>query len=283
MNRLPRDKRIQILHLLCEGCSIRSISRVTGASKKTITRLLLDGGRAAAAYQDQAFRNLPCRRLQVDEIWCFVYAKEANVAKAKKAPPTAGDAWAWTAICAETKLVPCWRVGGRDGKIAKAFIGDLGRRLATRVQLTSDGHKAYLEAVEDTFGAAIDYAQLVKLYGPSAEGEKRYSPPECVGARKEVITGKPDRKHISTSYVERNNLTIRMHMRRFTRLTNGFSKKRENLEAALALHFLYYNFVRLHRAHRLTPALAAGVADRLWDMSDILALIEASEQPRKPK
>ncbi len=277
MRRLSREKRAQILHLLCEGSAIRAIARVSGASRKTIGKLLVDAGQACAAYQDQAFRDLSCKRLQVDEIWSFVYAKQANVKRAKKAPAVAGDVWTWTAICADSKLVPSWRVGTRDGATAADFVGDLETRLAGRVQLTSDGNRTYLEPIEDAFGAEIDYAQLIKLYGRAPEAERRYSPSKCVGCRKEIIEGEPDPKHINTSYVERNNLTMRMHMRRFTRLTNAFSKKIENLEAAVALHFMYYNFVRIHSAHRLTPAMAASVTDRLWDMHDLVTVLEKWE------
>jgi IS1 family transposase len=264
--------------MLVEGNSIRAIERMTGCSKHTVSKLLIDAGNACADYQDKAFRDLTCKRIQVDEIWSFTYAKQKNVADAKAAPADAGDTWTWTAIDAETKLVPSWLVGGRDGEYAMAFIDDLSRRLRDRVQLTSDGHKAYLEAVEGAFGADIDYAQLVKLYGTAPEAEKRYSPAMCIGAHKTRVEGDPDPKHVSTSYVERNNLTMRMHMRRFTRLTNAFSKKVENHAYAVALHFMYYNFVRQHKSLKgLTPAMAAGVTDKLWEMSDIVAVIEAAE------
>ena len=281
MNRLTKEKRAQILHLLCEGSSIRAITRITGASKNTVAKLLADVGRACSEYQDRAFRNLNCKRVQVDEIWCFVYAKQAHVPKAKSPPPGAGDIWTWTAICADTKLVPSWLVESRDGDAAKAFIGDLAARLANKVQLTSDGHRPYLEAIEQSFGADIDYAQLQKIYGKPDEGEKRYSPPECIGCETKVIEGNPEPRDISTSYVERNNLTMRMHMRRFTRLTNAFSKKVENHAHAVALHFMYYNFCKLHKAHRLTPAMAAGVTDRLWEVSDIVDVLHAWEREQK--
>ena len=233
--------------------------------------------------QDEALRNLTSKRIQVDEIWSFTYAKQKNVATAKAAPNFAGDTWTWTAIDADTKLVMSWLVGGRDSEYAMGFMDDLAKRLANRVQLTSDGHKAYLEAVEGAFGADIDYAMLIKMYGNSPETAKgRYSPAECTGARKVKIEGKPDKKHVSTSYSERQNLTMRMHMRRFTRLTNGFSKKIESHANAVALHFMYYNFVRIHQTLRMTPAMAAGVSSRLWEVSDIVALVEADEAKSVP-
>jgi IS1 family transposase len=277
MNRLTEDERARILYLLCEGSSIRAITRLTGASKNTVIKLVVDAGKACAAYQDRVLRNLTCKRLQVDEIWNFVYAKQKNVPNAKVAPANAGDVWTWTAIDADTKIMPSWFVGGRDCDSAIIFMDDLASRLANRVQLTSDGHRAYLEAVEGAFGADIDYAQLVKIYGTPTEGQKRYSPPECIGAVKTRIEGNPDPKHVSTSYVERSNLTIRMHTRRFTRLTNAFSKKVENHAHAVALHMMYYNFVRIHKTLRTTPAMAAGVTKRLWEMTDVVKVLEAFE------
>ena len=246
----------------------------SGVLKKAVSKLMVDAGQAAAWYQDRVFRNLTCKRIQVDEIWAFVYAKQKNVALAKKAPPQAGDAWTWTAIDADTKLIPSWYVGGRDSDAAMIFMEDLASRLANRVQLTSDGHKAYLEAVEGAFGSDIDYAMLVKIYGPAIEGEKRYSPAECIGAVKHRIEGNPDPKHVSTSFAERSNLNIRMHTRRFTRLTNAFSKKRENHSYSVALFAMYYNFVRIHKTLRTTPAMAAGVTKRLWEVSDIVSVLE---------
>lgn len=278
MNKLTPEKRAQILHMLCEGSSIRAITRMTGASKNTVAKLLADVGKACSEYQDKAFNDLPCKRIQVDEIWSFVYAKQAHVAAAKAAPEKAGDVWTWTAICADTKLVPSWLVSSRDGYAAMQFIADLSTRLANRVQLTSDGHRPYLQAVEHVFGKDIDYAVLQKIYGQSDEAEKRYSPPECIGTETNVIEGDPDPKHISTSFVERNNLTMRMHMRRFTRLTNAFSKKVENHAHAVALHFMYYNFVKTHKAHRMTPAMAAGVTERLWEVADIVGVLEDWER-----
>jgi len=283
MNKLDPVERAHILHLLCEGSSIRAVTRLTGASKVTVTKLLIDAGKACMAFHDATVRDVKAKRVQVDEIWSFTYAKQKNVATAKAAPADAGDTWTWTAIEADTKLIVSYFVGGRDGECAQMFMDDLASRLANRVQLTSDGHKAYLEAVEGAFGADIDYAMLVKLYGATSEGAKgRYSPAECTGAVKTPITGKPDEKHISTSYSERQNLTMRMHMRRFTRLTNAFSKKIENHAYAVALHMMYYNFVRVHQKLRMSPAMAAGVSERLWEVADIVALVEAEEAKTAP-
>jgi IS1 family transposase len=262
------------------GVWYRAVTRLTGVSKKAVSKLMVDAGQAAAWYQDRVFRNLTCKRIQVDEIWAFVYAKQKNVALAKKAPPQAGDVWTWTAIDAETKLIPSWFVGGRDSDAAMIFMEDLASRLANRVQLTSDGHKAYLEAVEGAFGSDIDYAMMVKIYGPSGEGEKRYSPAECIGAIKHRIEGNPDPKYVSTSYSERSNLSVRMHTRRFTRLTNAFSKKVENHAHSVALFAMYYNFVRIHKTLRTTPAMAAGVTSRLWEIGDIVDVLEAWETSR---
>lgn len=278
MNRLTNDERAKILHLLCEGMSIRAITRLTGASKNTVAKLLIDAGKACAAYHDANVRDVKALRVQVDEIWSFTYAKQKNVAAAKAAPDHAGDTWTWTAIDADSKLIVSYLVGGRDAEYAMWFMDDLASRLATRVQLTSDGHRAYLEAVEGAFGCDVDYAQLVKMYGNvGAPDNRRYSPAECTGIQKRPIEGKPDIKHVSTSYVERSNLTMRMHMRRFTRLTNAFSKKVENHAHAVALHMMYYNFVRIHKTLRVTPAMEAGVADRLWDIADIAMLVEQTE------
>lgn len=279
MNRLTRDDRARILHLLCEGSSIRAITRLTGASKNTVTKLLRDAGMACAWFHDAKVRNLTSRRIQVDEIWSFTYAKQKNVARATAAPEGAGDTWTWTAIDADTKLMVSWFVGGRDAQFALTFLDDLKSRLAGRVQLTSDGHGAYLQAVEEIFGVDIDYAQLVKIYGAPEGGgpERRYSPSECIGAEKRPITGRPNPEHISTSFAERQNLNMRMHMRRFTRLTNGFSKKVENHALAVALFTTYYNFVRIHKTLRVTPAMASGVTDRLWEIGDIARLLEEFE------
>jgi IS1 family transposase len=275
MNRLNAERRTQIIRLLVEGNSLRSTSRIADVSINTVTKLLVEIGAACTDYQDRAFKNLKLKRIQCDEIWSFIYAKQKNVTAAMLADGHAGDVWTWVAIDAETKLVPCWMVGGRDAGTAKTFIDDLAGRLATRVQLTTDGHKAYLDAVDDAFGCDIDYAMLIKLYGNEPETEVRYSPAQCIGTRTEIIMGRPDAEHISTSYAERQNLTMRMCMRRFTRLTNAFSKKIENHAAAVALYFMYYNFVRVHKTLRCSPAMAAGVTDRLWDVSDIVALGDA--------
>jgi IS1 family transposase len=270
--------------MLCEGMSMRAITRVTGVSKNTVAKLLDDAGAVCLDFHDATVTRVKSKRVQVDEIWSFTYAKQKNVAAAKAAPEGAGDTWTWTAIDADSKLIIQWYVGDRSGETAKFFIDGMAERLATRVQLTSDGLKSYLEAVEGAFGADVDYAQLVKLYGASPESAKgRYSPAECTGIIKTPIEGKPDPKHISTSFVERQNLTMRMHMRRFTRLTNGFSKKIEAHLHAVALHMMYYNFCRIHKTLRLTPAMAAGVTSRLYDVSDIVAMIEAKEATEAPK
>jgi IS1 family transposase len=267
MNRLSTEERARILHMLCEGMSIRAITRLTGASKNTVAKLLVDAGKACSAYHDQHVRDVKTARVQVDEIWSFTYAKQKNVADAKAAPANAGDTWTWTALDADSKMILSYLVGGRDAEYAMWFMDDLASRLANRVQLTSDGHRTYLEAVEGAFGCDVDYAQLVKLYG----------------TRKRRVEGNPDERHVSTSYVERQNLTMRMHMRRFTRLTNAFSKKVENHAYAVALHMMYYNFVRIHKTLRITPAMEAGVADRLWEIGDLVKLVEnvESEKPRK--
>lgn len=279
MNKLDKTERAKIIHLLCEGMSIRAITRVTEVSKTTVTKLVVDAGSAAAWYQDRVFQSLSCKRLQIDEIWGFVGSKAKNTSEDAKAAGTAGDAWLWLATDADTKLVPCWHVGGRDGGAAMEFIDDLASRLSNRVQITTDGHKAYLDAIDTSFGGQVDYAMLIKLFGEPVGGksERRYSPAECTGIKKEVIQGNPDMAHVSTSYAERNNLNVRMHTRRMTRLTNAFSKKMENHAHAMALHFLYYNFVRIHKTLKTTPAMAAGVTDRLWEVADMINVIEAWE------
>jgi IS1 family transposase len=277
MNKLDRKTRAHILHLLCEGQSIRAVTRLTGCSKNTVAKLLVEAGHACAVYQDKALRNLPCKRVQMDEIWSFVYAKASNVKSAKAAPETAGDVWTWTAICADTKLIVSWLLGSRDMDAALAFTHDLEGRLANRVQLTSDGHRPYLQAVDAAFGGEVDNAMLIKHYGSPPQSETRYSPALCTDAEKKPVSGSPDNKHISTCYVERSNLTMRMHMSRFTRLTNAFSKKVENHAAAIALHTIYYNFVRIHQTLKVTPAMAAGVTDKLWEMDDLVAMLEQWE------
>jgi len=274
MNRLDSSKRAQIVAALVEGTSIRAIVRMLGVSKNTVAKLLLEVGAACAIYQDKHLHNLACKRVQCDEIWSYVGAKDKNVPAEKQGQFGFGSIWTWTALDADTKLICSWMVGNRDGAAAFAFMQDLAERVANRVQLTTDGHHAYLSAVEMAFGNDIDYAMLIKQYGAPRETEARYSPAECVGCERKEITGKPDSKHISTSYVERQNLTMRMHMRRFTRLTNGFSKRIEHHVAAIALHFMYYNFVRIHQTLRVTPAMAAGVTERVWEIADIVALVE---------
>ena len=275
MNKLSTKERAQIIACMVEGNSLRATCRMTGFAKKTVSRLLVEMGTACSAFQDRTLRNLPCKRIQCDEVWAFCGAKEKNATPEQKAKGW-GDCWTWTAIDADTKLVPCWFVGTRDGGAAYHFIHDLKERLANRVQLTTDGHKAYLNAVEDAFGADIDYAMLVKIYGATAEGGTvRYSPAQCMGAKKAAITGNPDFAHVSTSFVERANLTMRMGIRRFTRLTNGFSKKVENHEHALAIYFMHYNFCRIHQTLRCTPAMEAGVTDRLWSLEDMVGLLES--------
>ncbi|HUO89277.1 MAG TPA: IS1 family transposase [Rhizomicrobium sp.] len=275
MNRLPFEKRVQILKMLVEGNSMRATARVVDVSINTVTKLFLEVGQACAEYQDAVFRNLKCKRIQCDEIWSFVGMKAKNVPDDLRGVFGYGDVYTWTAIDADTKLMPCWHLGGRDGVSAQVFMKDLASRLSHRVQLTTDGNKAYLEAVELAFGSDVDFAQLVKLYGaPSTkEEQRRYSPAEVIGIEKHVVYGNPEAKAISTSYVERANLTMRMHMRRFTRLTNGFSKKLENHMQAISLHFMFYNFARIHKSLRVTPAMEAGVADHVWTIDEIVRLV----------
>jgi IS1 family transposase len=256
---------------------LRAITRLTGISRTTLLKLLVDAGQAFSEYQDRALMNLPCKRVQVDEAWSFCYAKQKNVPTAKRAPKGAGDIWTWVGLDADSKLAVSWHVGDRDSEAAEIFINDLAKRLSNRVQLTSDGHKAYLEAVEDAFGADIDYATLVKVYGEAPEGQRRYSPAVCTGAHKHRVEGSPDPKHVSTSFVERQNLSMRMGNRRMTRLTNAFSKKAENHAHMMAIYFMHYNFVRIHQTLKVTPAMAAGVTPKLWEMSDMVQALEEWE------
>ena len=272
MNRLPFSKQVAVVAALVEGNSIRATGRMTGVAKGTIITLLEDIGTACAEFHDRAVRNVRSRRIQCDEIWQFCYCKEKNVPAEKKGQFGYGDVWTWTAVDADSKLTIAYLVGRRDAGCAYEFIQDLAGRLANRVQLTTDGLKVYLEAVEGAFGCDIDYATLVKIYG-AAQEEVRYSPAVCLGAKAAVITGRPDSRYISTSYVERSNLTMRMSMRRFTRLTNGFSKKVENLRHAVALYAVHYNFCRIHQTLRVTPAMEAGLATSVWDVQDIVKLL----------
>jgi IS1 family transposase len=277
MNKLTLDRQAQIIKILCEGNSLRSTARITGTAINTVVKLLREVGAACLDYQDRVMHSLPCKKLQCDEIWSFVYSKAKNVPEEYNGKFGYGDVWTFTAIDADTKLVPAWLVGLRNADCAFDFINDLKSRLANRVQLTTDGHKMYVEAIEKVYGSEIDYAQIVKLYGQDLETEKRYSPAKCIGAEKQIIQGKPDTKDISTSYVERQNLTMRMSMRRFTRLTNAFSKKLENHVLALSLYFIHYNFARTHKTlanpYPRTPAMAAGITNHIWTIEDIVRLI----------
>ncbi len=274
MNRLSLQDRAQILSLLVEGNSLRAITRVTGKSINTVTKLLVDVGTACDIYQNEHLRNLKCKRLQLDEIWSFCYAKQKNVPPWQEGVLGFGDVYTWTAIDADTKLVPSWLVGQRTAIYAKQFVEDLAGRLTGRSQVTTDGLKLYLKPMEDAFGANIDYAMLVKLYGePNGEGaERHYSSGHCCGAIKGAVSGDPNEAHISTSFLERQNLTMRMSMRRFTRLTNGFSKKIDNHACAVALHYMHYNFGRIHKTLRVTPAMEAKVSDHVWTLEEIANL-----------
>jgi IS1 family transposase len=274
MNQLSSEKRTQIVAALVEGCSIRSIVRMTGASKNTIAKLLVELGVACAEYLDKNLVNLNSKRIQCDETWSFVGAKDKNIPAARKDEFGIGSAWTWVAIDADSKLICSWMVGKRDPGCATEFIQDLAGRLSNRVQLTTDGLKMHLNAVADGFGSDIDYAMLIKVYGNDSEGEKRYSPAVCTGCKKETKIGNPDAKHVSTSYVERQNLTMRMGMRRFTRLTNGFSKKLENHIAAIAIHYMHYNYCRIHQTLKVTPAMEAGISNHVWAIQEIVQLIQ---------
>jgi IS1 family transposase len=277
-NVLSTAKRVQIVAALIEGMSVRATARMVDVSKDTVGKLSLELGEACIRYMDETLRDLPCRRLQVDEIWSFCYSKQKNVPAAKVGTFGYGDLWAFTAVDADTKLIPSFLIGSRDAGCATEFMQDVAGRLANRVQLTTDGHKMYLSAVEDAFGAAVDYAQLVKIYGKAPEGpEVRYSPAQCIGCERTAVVGQPDPAHVSTSYVERHNLTLRMSIRRYTRLTNAHSKKLRNHTAALGLFLCYYNFCRLHQTIRCTPAMAAGVTSRVWSIEDLVGLLPAVE------
>jgi IS1 family transposase len=277
MNRLTTAKRAAVVAALVEGNSIRATVRMTGVAKNTVIKLLADLGTACATFHDSHVRNLNCRRVQADEIWAFCYARRQNLPRDKQDQFGYGDVWTWTAIDADSKLAVSWLVGERYGQWAEIFMRDVASRLANRVQLSTDGLKVYLEAVDKAFQGEVDYGILRKVYGSDPRAEKRYSPPICIAAKREPITGNPDPKHVSTSYVERQNLTMRMSMRRFTRLTNAFSKKIENLMHAVAIHFVHYNFVRVHQSLRVTPAMEAGLASRPWTVADLIALLEKRE------
>jgi IS1 family transposase len=276
MNRLTNDKRVAVIKCLCEGLSIRSTVRMTGVAKNTIVKLLAEIGVACNEFQDKTLRNLPCKRIQCDEIWSFCYAKAKNVPRDMRSQFGIGDVWTWTALDADTKLICSWRVGDRDAGTAVEFTDDLASRLANRVQLTTDGHRVYLSAIEASFGSAVDYAVLVKVYGEDKrDKEATYSPAKVTSCHTLRIVGEPDTKHISTSFVERQNLTMRMSMRRFARLTNAFSKKIDNHIAALSLYFMYYNFCRVHQTLRVTPAMEAGLSDHVWSVEEIVGLLES--------
>ena len=277
MNRLNSTKRAQVVASIVEGVGINATCRMTNVSKPTVLKLLADLGTACAYYQDRTIRNVRVRRIQVDEIWQFVYAKDKNVPLAKQGVFGYGDVWTWVAIDAETKLVPTWRIGPRDVGTAYELMTDLAGRLRNRVQLTTDGHRAYLDAVEDAFGADVDYAMLQKIYGVE-QTETRYSPAQCLGCTVKTISGRPDPYHVSTSCVERQNLTMRMSMRRFTRLTNGFSKKVENHAHAVAIHYMHYNFARIHKTLQITPAMAAGISGHVWSIEEIVGLLDAASK-----
>ena len=285
MNKLPFEKRVQALTMLVEGSSMRSVSRIVGIDMGAVTKLLEDAGEACLAYHNEAVRGVVARHVQCDEIWAFCYAKQKNAERAKGVVDKAGDVWTWTAIDSDTKLIISWLVGGRDSGYALEFLDDLHKRVADRVQLSTDGHRAYLEAVEDAFGADVDYAQLIKLYGKPTEEEaqRRYSPAQCVGTRRVSVSGNPDMGELSTSYVERHNLTMRMSMRRFTRLTNAFSKKLQNHIYQLALYFVWYNFIRAHKTLKATPAMAAGLAEYPRSMDWVVELIDAKIPPPKKR
>lgn len=278
MNRLSTEKRAQILSCLVEGNSIRATVRMTGAAKNTITKLLADVGQACADYQDRVMRDLPCKVVEVDEIWSYCYAKQKNVPEQFKGTPGYGDVWTFTAICADTKLVPAYMVGERTADDADVFLRDLAGRMANRIQLSTDGHSMYESTVGPAFNQKVDWAQIIKSYTSVPTDQPKYSPPKQTGTKVRVLKGDPDLDRISTSYVERQNLTMRMGMRRFTRLTNAFSKRVENLAHAVSLHFFFYNFARPHQTlkgpYARTPAMAAGITDHVWSVEEIAALLD---------
>jgi IS1 family transposase len=279
MKRLSQADRVRVISALVEGCSIRATCRMTGVAKNTVAKLVVDLGTVCAEFHDKNARNVKSKRVQCDEIWSFVYAEQKNVPDQMKGPFGVGDVWTWVAIDADSKIVVSYLVGLRDGGYATEFMNDVASRLANRVQLTTDGHKVYLDAVEQAFGGAVgvDYAMLIKIYGPEYAGAGRYSPPACIGTEEKHVCGMADSRHVSTSHIERQNLTMRMAMRRFTRLTNAFSKKVENHAHAIALHYMHYNYCRIHQTLRVTPAMQAGLANRVWDLEDLAALVEEKE------
>jgi IS1 family transposase len=281
MNRTSTQQRTRVIAALVEGNSIRATVRMTGVSKNAVQRLLAALGPACEEYQNRTLRNLPCKRIQCDEVWSFCYAKQKNVPAEKQGQFGYGDIWTWTALCADTKLICSWKIGTRGASTAYALMHDLAGRLANRIQLTTDGHRVYADAVESAFGSEIDYAMLVKIYGTDREeSEARYSPAECMGCRTIPMAGRPKARDISTSFVERQNLTMRMQMRRFTRLTNAFSKKVENLGYAVALHFFHYNFIRIHQTLRVTPAMEAGITDHVWTIEELVNLLDVVQKER---
>lgn len=282
MNRLFVEKRSQIVSMLCEGMSMRSVSRVADVSINTVSKLLVEAGRYCSKFHDENVRGVKAKRIQCDEVWAFCYAKQKNVEKAKAAPDNSGDVWTWTGIDADSKLIVSWLVGGRDAEYAHTFMHDLAERLDGRVQLTTDGHKAYINAVEGAFGAGVDYAQLVKIYGEGPKSpERKYSPNEFVCATQRPVEGNPDKKHVSTPYVERSNLTMRTAVRRYTRLTYACSKKFENHMHMVAIYTVFYNWLRIHKTLKVTPAMEAGLTDHTWEWSDLLEAMDAETPPKK--
>jgi IS1 family transposase len=282
MNKLSHEDRCAVIRCLCEGCSIRSTVRITGVAKNTIQKLTREVGEACLKYQDKVFHGLTVQRAQIDELWCFCYAKDKNLPDNMRDDPSVGSIWTWTCMDADTKLIFSWRLGSRDASVGQEFMNDVASRVHNRMQLTTDGHAVYMNAVYNSFGVGIDYAQLVKIYGtPSPEEVHRYSPGKCLGTKKQRAIGAPDEDHISTSFAERQNLNIRMQNRRYTRLTNGFSKKAEMLAYSIAITFMYHNFVRKHQTLRMPPALKAGVATHVWSISDMVKLADEAELDRK--